>query len=79
MTIFDAPDFANSVVTGALVYGPPKSRRARLLNRIRRLLGRDEQDEVFAYLTPDNAGDLTIGWSAGGTFELYGPFPDMRK
>jgi len=55
MTIFDAtefttPDFAGTV-TGVIIYAPPKSRRKRLLNRIRRLLGRDEQDEIIAYWT----------------------------
>ena len=71
MTIFDVPDFTNSVVTGALVYGPPKSRRKRLLNRIRRLLGRDEQDEIIAYLAPGD--DLNIAWSADGTFRVEQP------
>jgi hypothetical protein len=45
-------DYARSTIThtGAVVYGPPRSRRGRWANRIRRLLRREERMEVYAVL-----------------------------
>jgi len=35
------------VVTHMALYGPPRSWRGRLMNRIRRLLRREERNELF--------------------------------
>jgi hypothetical protein len=37
-----------SRVEGGVLYGPPRSRRGRLLNRLRRLVGRDERADIYA-------------------------------
>lgn len=34
-------------VEGMTVYGPPRTRRGRFLNRLRRLLGLEERDEIY--------------------------------
>jgi hypothetical protein len=48
--VFGPVTFEGSEVYGALIYAdPPRSRRLRLLNRLRRLLGREEQAEVIAW------------------------------
>ena len=33
----------------AIFYGPPTSWRGRLKNRLRRILGWEEQDEIYGY------------------------------
>jgi len=49
--VFSLPEFRGSEVYGALIYrDPPRSRRLRLLNRLRRILGWDEQAEIVAWL-----------------------------
>lgn len=59
MTPFDFTEnsttWADAQVTLVILYGPPRTRRGRLMNRIRRLLGRDEQDEMYAALTPESS------------------------
>ncbi len=62
-TIFDVP--TGGTVESIIFYGPPRGRRKRLLNRIRRLLGRDEQDEVY-YLRAPRPGEIV--WNAAGIF-----------
>jgi hypothetical protein len=44
---FPPLDLANSRIESVVAYGPPRTRRARLMNRLRRLFGRDEQDEIL--------------------------------
>jgi hypothetical protein len=57
---------------GALFYGPPRSWQGRLLNWIRRRLGRDEQDEVYGYLegADFDADTIKVTFTADGSFTL---------
>ena len=52
-------------IEGAVIYGAAQSRRGRVLNWIRRRLGRDEQDEIIEYL-PAAAGTVRIVWDESG-------------
>ena len=36
--------------TGLAVYGPPWTLRGRIANRLRRLFGRPEREELYAYM-----------------------------
>lgn len=74
--MYDA--FKNSVLgtpTGVVLYGPPRTRRGRLANAIRRLLGRNER--LVPYAQFDNVIDwnadtvkVTLRWDASGTFAI---------
>jgi hypothetical protein len=70
-------DYARSTIThtGAVVYGPPRSRRGRWANRIRRLLRREERMEVYAVLDtrPDFDVDtvkVSLSWDESGRFTV---------
>jgi len=68
MTTFD------STADGIIIYGPPRARRKRLLNRARRLLGMDERDEAYYVGWPKvEPGDFAICWNAAGIFTLAPP------
>ena len=59
-----------------IVYGPPHSLRGRLANRLRRLVGFNEQPEVYAVerLAPfsASAGQLvTVGLTEGGILKVH--------
>ena len=73
MTIFDGHIAGHHVigtVEGGIIYDDnPKSRRLRILNRIRRIFGRDEQAEIIAVLRAPG-DDLKIVWSADGTCHI---------
>ena len=61
--------------SGLIIYGPPRSIRGRLVNRIRRLFGFDEQDELYYVIgewVPGlegidlDADTITIRWDKSG-------------
>jgi hypothetical protein len=75
MSFYDA--YKRAVIgepTGVIFYGPPRSRKGRFLNRLRRLLSMEERLETYAEYTNTgidlDADTVKIKFSAAGTFEV---------
>lgn len=68
--MLDSMSFPETV----MMYGPPRSRRGRLLNRIRRLFGREERQELYAQW-PDTTkvalvNEVPVTFKSSGVWKL---------
>jgi hypothetical protein len=69
---------AGGIPRFAMVFGPPRTRRGRIANRIRRLLGRDERDELYTYFGPQDleSDSIKLAFTADGIITLQ---PDVDR
>jgi hypothetical protein len=70
-----APGNGYARATGGVIYGPPRSRRGRLLNRLRHLFGRDERWEVYSVVgfrddIDFDANDVKLTITSAGLFNV---------
>lgn len=64
-------DFDSHSVRSVMLYGRPRSLRGRVANRLRRLFGREERNELYYYGdVSDGPETITVRWNASGIFTI---------